>query len=82
MAGPTAPPDGLFLVRVEYPDALAAARKQWTRMTGWGLAAQYWSDDTGAWTKKSDKPAVVEAPTQPKPQYTYLLSEVMKSACR
>ena len=37
--------------------ALQAARTDWTRMTGWGLAAQYWSDATGAWVKKTEKPA-------------------------
>lgn len=37
--------------------ALQAARAEWTRMTGWGLAAQYWSDDTGVWVKKTEKPA-------------------------
>jgi DNA polymerase-3 subunit chi len=37
--------------------AVQAARGQWTRMTGWGLAAQYWSDETGPWVKKMEKPA-------------------------
>lgn len=37
--------------------AVQSARKEWTRMTTWGLAAQYWSDDTGAWVKKTEKPA-------------------------
>ena len=37
--------------------AVQAARGQWTRMTGWGLAAQYWSDNTGTWVKKTEKPA-------------------------
>ncbi len=39
------------------PQAVQAARGQWTRLTGWGLAAQYWSDETGSWVKKTDKPA-------------------------
>ncbi len=39
------------------PAAVAAARTEWTRMTGWGLAAQYWSDETGSWVKKTEKPA-------------------------
>jgi len=39
------------------PDAVAQARQSWTRFTGWGLAAQYWSDEGGAWVKKSDRPA-------------------------
>jgi DNA polymerase-3 subunit chi len=38
--------------------AVQVARAQWTRLTGWGLAAQYWSDETGSWVKKVDKPAV------------------------
>jgi DNA polymerase-3 subunit chi len=37
--------------------AVQAARVQWTRVTGWGLAAQYWSDETGTWVKKTEKPA-------------------------
>ena len=37
--------------------AVQAARDQWTRLTGWGLAAQYWSDEDGAWVKKVDKAA-------------------------
>lgn len=40
------------------PAALQSARMEWNRMTGWGLAAQYWSDETGAWVKKTEKPAV------------------------
>ena len=39
--------------------AVQAARGQWTLLTGWGLAAQYWSDEGGAWVKKVDKPAAV-----------------------
>lgn len=38
--------------------AVQGARAQWTRLTGWGLAAQYWSDETGSWVKKSEKAAV------------------------
>jgi DNA polymerase III subunit chi len=38
--------------------AVQRARSQWTRLTGWGLAAQYWSDETGSWVKKVEKAAV------------------------
>ena len=37
--------------------AVQAARGQWTLLTGWGLAAQYWSDEGGPWVKKVDKAA-------------------------
>ena len=37
------------------PTVVQTARGQWTRLTGWGLAAQYWSDETGAWVKKTEK---------------------------
>lgn len=37
--------------------ALEAARSQWREITAWGLAAQYWSDETGSWTKKQDRAA-------------------------
>lgn len=40
------------------PAAVQAARDQWTLLTGWGLAAQYWSDESGAWVKKAEKAAV------------------------
>lgn len=39
------------------PEAVAKARQSWTQLTGWGLAAQYWSDEGGAWVKKSDRAA-------------------------
>lgn len=39
------------------PDAVALARQRWTTFTGWGLAAQYWSDESGAWVKKTERPA-------------------------
>ncbi len=39
--------------------AVQAARGQWTRLIGWGLAAQYWSDDGGPWAKKQDRAAAV-----------------------
>jgi DNA polymerase-3 subunit chi len=38
--------------------AVQVARSQWTKLTGWGLAAQYWSDETGSWVKKVEKAAV------------------------
>ena len=37
--------------------AVAKVRESWTRFTGWGLAAQYWSDEDGTWIKKSDRAA-------------------------
>lgn len=39
------------------PQAVAAARQRWTTLTGWGLAAQYWSDEGGPWVKKTERPA-------------------------
>ena len=39
--------------------AVSAAREKWARVTGWGLAAQYWADETGAWVKKVDRAAVI-----------------------
>ena len=38
------------------PTALASARALWTRLTGAGIAAQYWSEDSGRWEKKLEKP--------------------------
>lgn len=37
------------------PAALTQARGQWTRLTGAGLAAQYWSEESGRWEKKAEK---------------------------
>ena len=41
--------------------AVAKARQSWTLFTSWGLAAQYWSDEDGAWVKKSDRAAGLTA---------------------
>ncbi len=41
-------------------EAVEAARGQWRLLTSWGLAAQYWSDETGTWAKKMDKAAVTK----------------------
>ncbi len=35
--------------------ALAHARAQWKTLTDGGVAAQYWSEETGAWAKKAEK---------------------------
>jgi len=43
------------------PDAVAKARQRWTLYTGWGLAAQYWSDESGTWVKKSERAAAPPA---------------------
>ena len=37
--------------------ALAHARGLWKRLTGAGMAAQYWSEDGGRWEKKADSAA-------------------------
>ncbi|MBN2630595.1 MAG: DNA polymerase III subunit chi [Rhodobacteraceae bacterium] len=37
------------------PDRLSHAREQWKRLTGAGLSAQYWSEDSGKWEKKAEK---------------------------
>lgn len=37
--------------------AVQAARGLWTRLTGAGMAAQYWSEDTGRWVMKVEKKA-------------------------
>lgn len=39
------------------PEAVALARQRWTTFTGWGLAAQYWSDEGGSWVKKTERAA-------------------------
>lgn len=36
------------------PAAVAAARDQWRRLTGAGVPAQYWSEDSGRWQKKAE----------------------------
>ena len=38
--------------------ALEHARGQWTALTQAGVAAQYWSEETGSWAKKAEKAAV------------------------
>lgn len=37
------------------PDRVGAARTYWKRVTEAGLAAQYWSEETGRWEKKAEK---------------------------
>lgn len=39
--------------------AIQAARGQWALLTGWGLTAQYWTDESGPWVKKVEKTGVV-----------------------
>jgi DNA polymerase III subunit chi len=36
------------------PAAVEAARGQWKALTGAGLAAQYWSEESGRWQKKAE----------------------------
>jgi len=40
------------------PGAVQAARGLWTRLTGLGMAAQYWSEETGRWVMKTEKKPV------------------------
>ena len=35
-------------------DALAHARSQWKALTGAGVKAQYWSEESGRWEKKAE----------------------------
>ena len=37
------------------PAAVQAARGLWSRMTGLGMAAQYWSEESGRWVMKTEK---------------------------
>jgi DNA polymerase-3 subunit chi len=37
------------------PAALAQARGLWTRLTGAGVSAQYWSEESGRWEKKTER---------------------------
>ena len=37
--------------------AVSAARGLWTQLCGFGMAAQYWSDESGAWLKKTERAA-------------------------
>ncbi|MCX8508179.1 MAG: DNA polymerase III subunit chi [Rhodobacteraceae bacterium] len=36
------------------PAAVARARQQWKMLTGAGLAALYWSEESGRWQKKAE----------------------------
>lgn len=40
---------------------LTGARALWTRLTSAGLAAQYWSEDSGKWALKVEKKAAGDA---------------------
>jgi len=37
------------------PAALERARAQWRELTAAGCGAQYWSDESGSWVKKSER---------------------------
>lgn len=41
----------------EDPAALVAARVQWKTLTDAGIAAQYWSEESGKWQLKAEKAA-------------------------
>ncbi|KFI34078.1 DNA polymerase III subunit chi [Haematobacter missouriensis] len=36
------------------PGAVEGARGQWRRLTGAGVSAQYWSEESGRWEKKAE----------------------------
>lgn len=36
------------------PEAVQVARSQWKELTGAGLSAQYWSEESGRWAKKAE----------------------------
>lgn len=38
-------------------DALTHARAQWSALTAAGIAAQYWSEESGRWEKKAERAA-------------------------
>ncbi|QYK43540.1 MAG: DNA polymerase III subunit chi [Paracoccaceae bacterium] len=44
------------------PAAVEAARGEWRRLTDLGLAAQYWSEESGRWAMKIEKAAAQGAP--------------------
>ena len=44
------------------PAQLATARTQWKTLTDAGIAAQYWSEETGKWQMKAEKLAPDAAP--------------------
>ena len=37
--------------------AVSAARRLWTQLCGFGMATQYWSDESGAWLKRTERAA-------------------------
>lgn len=39
------------------PEAVARARDQWRVLTGGGVVAQYWSQESGRWQKKAESGA-------------------------
>lgn len=39
--------------------AVQAARGLWTRLTGEGMSAQYWSEESGRWAMKTEKKAAI-----------------------
>ncbi len=39
------------------PEAVQVARTQWKALTGAGIAAQYWAQDDGKWSKKAESAA-------------------------
>ena len=41
-----------------YGDALSVARGQWTVLTGAGIPAKYWSQESGTWEMKAQHPKV------------------------
>lgn len=43
--------------------ALTVARQQWKQVCDTGLAAHYWSDESGSWQKKTSRAAMTPAPT-------------------
>lgn len=39
------------------PAAVASARAQWKALTAAGLAAEYWSEESGRWERRDSRPA-------------------------